>query len=78
MAEIGRIGQKRWNGVLYEEFLRDLQGIRGVEVYREMANNDDTIGAILFAIKMLIRHILTDVEVVPRCVISFPRSPQPI
>ena len=46
MAEIGRIGQKRWNGVFYEEFLRDLQGIRGVEVYREMANNDDTIGAI--------------------------------
>ena len=37
MAEIGRIGQKRGNGVLYEEFLRDLQGIRGVEVYREMA-----------------------------------------
>ena len=35
MAEIGRIGQKRWNGVFYEEFLRDLQGIHGVEVYRE-------------------------------------------
>lgn len=51
MAEIGRIGQKRYNGVFYEEFLRELQGIRGVEVYREMANNDDTVGAILFAIK---------------------------
>nr|DAF90096.1 MAG TPA: Portal protein [Siphoviridae sp. ctu061] len=62
MAEIGRIGQKRWNGVLYEEFLRDLQGIRGVEVYREMANNDDTIGAILFAIKMLIRHTVWNIE----------------
>ena len=35
MAEIGRIGQKRWNGVFHEEFLRELQGIRGVEVYRE-------------------------------------------
>ena len=32
MAEIGRIGQKRWNGVFHEEFLRELQGIRGVEV----------------------------------------------
>ena len=62
MAEIGRIGQKRWNGVFYEEFLRDLQGIRGVEVYREMANNDDTIGAILFAIKMLIRHTVWNIE----------------
>ena len=62
MAEIGRIGQKRWNGVFHEEFLRELQGIRGVEVYREMANNDDTIGAILFAIKMLIRHTVWNIE----------------
>lgn len=62
MAEIGRIGQKRWDGVFYEEFLRDLQGIRGVEVYREMANNDDTVGAILFAIKMLIRHTVWNIE----------------
>ena len=62
MAEIGRIGQKRYNGVFYEEFLRELQGIRGVEVYREMANNDDTVGAILFAIKMLIRHTQWNIE----------------
>lgn len=56
MAEIGRIGQKRYGGVFYEEFLRELQGIKGIKTYREMADNDDTVGAILFAIKMLIRH----------------------
>ena len=28
MAEIGRIGQKRYGGVFYEEFLRELQGIK--------------------------------------------------
>lgn len=62
MAEIGRIGQKRYGGVFYEEILRELQGIRGVKVYREMADNDDTIGAIMFAIKMLIRHTQWNIE----------------
>ena len=62
MAEIGRIGQKRYSGVFYEEFLRDLQGIKGIKTYQEMANNDDTVGAILFAIKMLIRHAQWNVE----------------
>lgn len=56
MNELGRIGQKRYGGFFYEEFLRELQGRRGVEVYREMADNDDVIGAILFAIEMLIRQ----------------------
>lgn len=62
MAEIGHIGQKRYGGVFYEEILRELQGIRGVKVYREMADNDDTIGAIMFAIKMLIRHTQWNIE----------------
>ena len=54
--EIGRVGSKRYGGVFYEEFLHELQGIRGVETYREMSDNDDMVGAILFAIKMLIRQ----------------------
>ena len=48
--EIGRIGQKRYGGTFYEEFLRELRGKKGIETYREMAENDDTIGAILFAV----------------------------
>lgn len=60
--EIGRIGQKRYGGTFYEEFLPELRGIKGVQVYREMADNDDTVGAILFAIKMLIRHTQWNVE----------------
>ena len=46
----------------YEEFLRDLRGKKGIETYREMAENDDTIGAILFAIEMLIRQASWTVE----------------
>ena len=54
--EIGRIGVKRYGGRFYEEFLRELQGINGVRVYEEMSENDDVVGSILFAIKMLMQH----------------------
>ena len=60
--EIGRIGQKRYGGTFYEEFLRELRGKKGIETYREMAENDDTIGAILFAVEMLIRQASWTVE----------------
>lgn len=60
--EIGRIGQKRYGGTFYEEFLRELRGKKGIETYREMAENDDTIGAILFAVEMLIRQASWNVE----------------
>ena len=33
--EQGRLGQKRYSGIFYEEFLRELQGKRGVRVYQE-------------------------------------------
>ena len=56
LKEQGRIGVKRYGGLFYEEFLPELSGKRGVATYEEMANNDATIGAILFAIKMLIRQ----------------------
>lgn len=54
--EIGRIGQKRYGGRFYEEFLTELRGKRGIETYREMSENDDTVGAILYSIEMLIRQ----------------------
>ncbi len=60
--ELGRIGQRRYNGIIYEEFLPELRGKRGIEVYREMAENDDIVGAILFAIEMLVRQASWNVE----------------
>jgi len=60
--EIGRIGQRRYGGVIYEEFLLELRGKRGIEVYREMSENDDVVGAILFAIEMLVRQTKWNVE----------------
>ena len=54
-TEVGRIGQKRYGGIFYEEFLHELRGKKGVEAYKEMSENDDVVGAILFAVEMLIR-----------------------
>lgn len=60
--EIGRIGRKQYGGMFYEEFVKELSGTRGIEVYKEMSNNDSTIGAILFAVEMLIRQVKFSVE----------------
>ena len=66
--EIGRIGQLRsgvhGNGSIFmEEFLPELQGLRGVQAYTEMVDNDATIGGVWFAIEMLMRN--TDFQVEP-------------
>ncbi len=60
--ELGRIGQRQFGGVIYEEFLPELRGKRGIAVYNEMSENDDIVGAILFAIEMLIRQCSWNVE----------------
>jgi hypothetical protein len=66
--EIGRLGQYRFgtggmgSGIFYEEFLKELHGRRGVEVYKEMSENDDIIGAVLFAIEMLMRQVEWNVK----------------
>lgn len=60
--EIGRIGQRRFGGIVYEEFLPELRGSRGVEIYHEMSENDDVVGAILYAIEMLVRQTKWNVE----------------
>lgn len=60
--EYGSIGQRRYAGTFSEEFLKELQGKRGIEVYREMSENDETIGAVIYAIETLIRQATWDVQ----------------
>ncbi len=62
MKEYGRIGQRRYAGMFSEEFLRELQGKRGIEVYREMSENDEICGAIIYAIETLIRQTSWSVQ----------------
>ena len=57
LAELGRSGLRAWSGLVREEFLPELQGRRGVAVYREMAANDPVVGAVLFAVEMTLRGV---------------------
>lgn len=61
MGEYGRTGLRHYAGILYDEYDKNLQGSKGVEIYREMSESDSVIGAILFAIEMLLRQADWDV-----------------
>ena len=54
---LGTTGLRQFSGYVYEEFLPELQGYRGRQIFREMMDNDPVIGAILFAVEMLIRRV---------------------
>lgn len=58
----GTKGLEQYGGYISEEWLRRLQGQRGMKIYREMADNDDTVGAILFAIEMVLRNVEWRIE----------------
>ena len=60
--ELGSTGLQHAGGILQEEWLSALQGDRGLRTYREMMDMDPTVGAILYAIEMLIRQASWDVE----------------
>src|SRR5690606_11042540 len=60
--ELGRSGLKHFGGVLYEEFLPQLQGQRAWKVYREMAENSSIIGAMLFAVEALLRSVEWEID----------------
>lgn len=60
--EYGSIGQNKYDGIFMEEFLAELQGRNGIEAYKEMAENDDIVGAILFSIEMLVRQCDWSIE----------------
>lgn len=57
LAVIGSTGLKQYSGFVVEEFLRELQGDRWRRVIKEMADQDPIVGAILFAIEMLLRKV---------------------
>ncbi len=56
-TEVGYTGLKRFSGIILEEFLPELSGRRGQEVFKEMSDNDPIIGAVLYTIEQAIRRI---------------------
>ena len=57
LTEIGVTGVKIFGGMVSEEFLRQLTGLRGTRTFREMADNDAVVGSMLFAIDKLLRNV---------------------
>jgi hypothetical protein len=55
--ELGALGLKRAAGYLDEEFLPQIRGRKGVEVFREMSQNDPIVTALLFSIDRLLRNV---------------------
>ena len=62
LRELGQIGLRRTSGFIREEFLRELIGKQGTQIYKEMGSNDPVVGSVLFAIQMLMRGVKWDVE----------------
>ena len=56
-VELANKGLHKNRGYDFLEFMPQLRGKQAAEVYREMAQNDALIGAILFAIEMVLRRV---------------------
>lgn len=54
---LGQTGLTRSGGVIREEFLKALQGRKGIAAYKEMRDNDAVVGALLTAIVRLLRGV---------------------
>ena len=65
-SELGVTGLRRFGtgltgGYVYEEWLTELSGTQAADKYREMSDNDSTVAALIFSIKMLARGVQWDV-----------------
>lgn len=60
--ELGVTGLHQFHGTIFEEFLPQLQGTRGVKIYREMSDNSAIVRSMLTAIESLLRSVDWTVE----------------
>jgi hypothetical protein len=60
--ELGVTGLKQYSGLIYEEFLPQLQGQKAYKVYKEMQDNSPIIGAVLYAVESTLRSVDWTVE----------------
>lgn len=57
-VEIGYSGQNtRYGQIRADEFQQELKGKRGLKKYREMRDNDATIGAVMYATEQVLRDV---------------------
>jgi hypothetical protein len=60
--EFGRSGLRQSGGTVWAEPLRELEGDQGRATFREMSENDATIGRILYAIEQVVLSVEWHVE----------------
>jgi len=62
--ELGVSGQNTYSGQIFaDEFLTELRGIKAIQKYREMRDNNATIGAVMYAVEQTLRDV--EIKVVP-------------
>lgn len=62
--ELGVSGRNTYTGdIRADEFLRELKGKKGIQKYREMRDNNSTIGAVMYATEQVLRDV--EIKVVP-------------
>jgi len=57
LRQLGSSGLKQFGGFIYESTLRELDGRRAIEVYKEMGDNDATCGTILYLLDKILRQV---------------------
>lgn len=56
-GEVGKTGLHNFGGFISEEFLTQLQFQKGQKIWREMRDNDPTVGAMMQAVEALVREV---------------------
>jgi hypothetical protein len=59
---VGQPGFQQYGGFVQDDVLRELIGQRARTIYREMADNDATVGALIFAFSTLMRAAKWEVQ----------------
>lgn len=65
MSLMGTSGLRIQSGFLFEEYHKDLVGQKGMQVYKQMRDEDPIIGGFLYALDMLIMRVLRKAELKP-------------
>ncbi len=62
--ELGVSGQNTYSGMIFaDEFLTELRGVKAIQKYREMRDNNATIGAVMYAVEQTLRDV--EIKIVP-------------
>ena len=62
-ATLGVAGDNTYNGqIRADEFLPELRGKRAIRKYREMRDNDSTVGAVMYSVEQILRDVTLHVK----------------